>query len=687
MGFLAPAEAVVARAIAQAIAPPPPPDITRWCEENIVFDARSPMPGPFDSSRFAFLREIHEVLSPEHASREVTLRGSAQWGKTVSVIQPTLAEWHEYTPLDSLIVHPTGSAASEWVNNKWMPMRRQAPGLIRVFGSGRGENRDNTFNQETLDRNGSIKVASAGSPADLTGTSRRLVIMDDVSKFEPSEKGDPEKLAESRASGYEDAKILRVSTAMIKGTCRITLAYERSDQRLYHVPCPHCGHEQPLTWENFRRNLDPERLHAAHFTCDSCQDAIRHGDKERIVRLGRWVRHNPNGGHPGFHLWRAYAPQRDWGSIAAEYAQVMGWSRIDAPSASLDDATSIEVGSAPRKGKATAPVVSAAIEQVFWNDVLGLPYEQATDAPDWEQLRDRTENAEPGEVLERGVLPATGFIFAAGVDCQDDRMEAQLVAFGPNRRRWVIDYKVIAHHIGDEEGRAQLNALLKQKWRTEFGLSFALDILAIDGGAYTDDVWSWAKTHPWSRVIIVKGSSAQNGPLMVPQKFERRKDGKAKRAQKRAFNLNVSSLKAGLYGHLDKEVPEERGFTQFARDLGDEYYRMLTAETRVLRRNKVGVMTSTWVLVEPTRRNEALDTMNYAEAGALRKGWASMTDDQWDALAVERGGAPEVPQGDLFDAELPLAAAVDGRRNDETAPNRLAKPARRRRKPGWKAYQ
>ncbi|ETW10587.1 terminase GpA, partial [Roseivivax marinus] len=415
MGFLAPAEAVVAQAIAQAIAPPPPPDITRWCEENIVFDARSPMPGPFDSSRFAFLREIHEVLSPEHASREVTLRGSAQWGKTVSVIQPTLAEWHEYTPLDSLIVHPTGSAASEWVNNKWMPMRRQAPGLIRVFGSGRGENRDNTFNQETLDRNGSIKVASAGSPADLTGTSRRLVIMDDVSKFEPSEKGDPEKLAESRASGYEDAKILRVSTAMIKGTCRITLAYERSDQRLYHVPCPHCGHEQPLTWENFRRNLDPERLHAAHFTCDSCQDAIRHGDKERIVRLGRWVRHNPNGGHPGFHLWRAYAPQRDWGSIAAEYAQVMGWSRIDAPSASLDDATSPEAGSAPRNRKATAPVVSAAIEQVFWNDVLGLPYEQATDAPDWEQLRDRTENAEPGEVLERGVLPATGFIFAAGV--------------------------------------------------------------------------------------------------------------------------------------------------------------------------------------------------------------------------------------------------------------------------------
>ncbi|WP_375261844.1 phage terminase large subunit family protein [Palleronia sp.] len=684
MGYLAAAEAVIARAISEAIAPPPPPDITRWCEENIVFDARSPMPGPFDISRFAFLREIHEVLSPEHPAREVTLRGSAQWGKTVSVIQPTLAEWHEYTPLDSLIVHPTGSAASEWVNNKWMPMRRQALGLIKVFGSGRGENRDNTFNQETLDRNGSIKVASAGSPADLTGTSRRLVIMDDVSKFEPSEKGDPEKLAESRASGYEDAKILRVSTAMIKGTCRISLSYERSDQRLYHVPCPHCGAEQPLTWENLRQNIDPERLHAAHFTCERCQEPIRHGDKERIVRLGRWVRHNPGGDHPGFHLWRAYAPQRDWGSIAAEYAQIMGWSRIEVSNVRSDAASKSEdeVEVAP-KGKATAPTVSSAIEQVFWNDVLGLPYEQATDAPDWEQLRDRTENAEAGDVLELGVLPATGFIFAAGVDCQDDRMEAQFVAFGANRRRWVIDYKVIPHHISDEAGRAQLNALLKHKWRTEFGLPVSLDILAIDGGAYTDDVWSWAKTHPWSRVIIVKGSSAQNGPLMMPQRFERRKDGQAKRAQKRAFNLNVSSMKAGLYGHLEKELPEARGFTQFAKNLGDEYYRMLTAETRVVRRNKVGVMTSAWMLVEPTRRNEALDTMNYAEAGALRKGWAAMTDDQWDALAVERGAVPEAPQGDLFDAELPVAAASQA--EPETTKDVTSPPQRRRAK--WKAYE
>ena len=655
MGFLTPASAVIARAIAHAMTPPPPPDITRWCEENIVFDDRSPMPGRFRIDRFPFLREIHEALSPEHPSREVTIRGSAQWGKTVSIIQPTLGAWHDYAALDSLVVHPTLSAASEWVNNKWLPMRRQAPALREIFGEGRGENRDTGFNQETLSRNGSLKVASAGSPADLTGTSRRLVILDDLAKFEMTDRGDPEALAVSRASGFEDAKILRVSTAMIKGTCRISRAYARSDQRLFALPCPHCGDMAPLTWENFRANIDPERLSAAHFTCESCGSVIAHKHKEAMLARGQWVPQNPRGDHAGFHLWRAYAPQRDWASIAYEYAQVMGWTRIEASQQSEEG---------------LRLTVEAETEQTFWNDVLGLPYEQASGGPDWEAVRDRAELAPEGDVLPRAIVPARGVILAAGVDCQDDRIEIQIVAFGRNRRRWVVDYIVIPHHIGDEDGRAALDAQLRATWRTELGLRLPIDMLAIDSGTYTEDVWSWAKRFPWSRVILVKGASTQNGPVLVPQKFERRNDGQAKRRQKRAFMLNVSQLKGDFYGWLRKDDPEERGYVHFARGLGDEYYRQVSSEVRVLRRSRTGAVSSAWELAEPTRRNEALDTMLYAEAAARRRGWTSMTDDQWDTLEAERSAAPEEPQPDLFDGAMTMIEA----------PAAAAAPATKRRK-------
>ncbi len=657
MGFLTPAARVVARAMAAALRPAPPPDITRWAEQNVVFDERSPMPGPFSVTRFRFLREIHECLSPDHPAREVTIRGSAQWGKTVSIIQPTLAAWHEAGPLDSLVVHPTMSAATEWVDNKWLPMRRQAPGLRAIFGIGQGDNKDAKFNQETVARNGSLKVASAGSPADLTGTSRRLVIMDDLSKYEQTDKGDPEALALSRASGFEDAKILRVSTPLIRGTCRISRAFARSDRRFYHVPCPHCGNMAPLTWENFRANIDPERLAVACFTCDACGGVIDHSHKEAMVAAGQWVATNPGGDHPGFHLWRAYAPQRDWASIAIEYAQVMGWTGLHTGTTSDD---------------VVRQAVEAETEQTFWNDVLGLPYEQASAGPDWQALRDRVELAAPGEGLPVGTVPARGVILTAGVDCQQDRIEVQVVAFGRNYQRWAVDYRVIPHAIGSEDGRAALDALLKTTWRTETGLRLPLDMLAIDVGTFTEDVWSWGKRHPWTRVILVKGSTSASGPVLVPMKLERRNDGRAKRAQKQGFILNVSQLKADFYGWLSKQDPLERGFVAFARGLGDEYYRMITSEVRVLKKSRTGVVTSAWELAEPGRRNEALDTMNYAEAAARRKGWASMTEEQWAALDDERARVPDASQGDLFDASVPV---VPQAATTDKAKDGAAKPA------------
>ncbi|MFG6081609.1 phage terminase large subunit family protein [Paracoccus litorisediminis] len=638
MGFLASAEAAVLRGLAAALVPPQSPDITRWCEDNIVFDERSPMPGPFRIEKFPFLREIHEVLNPEHPAREVTVRGSAQWGKTVSLLNPTVAAWHEYGPLDSLVVHPTTSAATEWVRNKWMPMRRQAASLREIFGEGRGEQTDTLFNQETIRRDGSLKVVSAGSPDDLAGTTRRLVIMDDAAKFEMTPKGDPEKLAESRASGFEDAKIARISTPQIDGTCRITRAFARSDQRHYHVPCPHCGNMAPLTWENFRRSIDPERLHAAHFTCEACDEAISHSHKQAMVAGGRWVAHNPRGDHPGFHLWRAYVPQRDWASIAVEYAQVMGWTGLTVAQATEEE----------MRGK-----VEAETEQTFWNDVLGLPFEQASKGPDWEALRDRTELAEPGQFLPRGIVPACGVLLTAGVDCQVDRIEVTICAYGRNYRRWVVDHVVIPYHIGDAEGREALDALLKASWRTELGLRLPLDMMAVDEGGFTEDVRDWAKRHPWTRVILVKGASSSNGPILRPQ-TDRKASGRQIKRQKRGWILNVSQLKADFYAWLAKEDPTERGYVAFAVGMGDEYYRQITAEVRVLKRAASGVMVSRWELVEASRRNECLDTMNYSEAAARKKGWGAMTDGQWDILEAERSIPAPDEQGDLFDAALPV---------------------------------
>ena len=115
---------------------------------------------------------------------------------------------------------------------------------------------------------------------------------------------------------------------------------------------------------------------------------------------------------------------------------------------------------------------------------------------------------------------------------------------------------------------------------------------------------------------------------------------------------------------MRKEDPSERGYCGFARGLGDEYYRQITSEVRVLKRAPTGAVTSAWVPVKGVR-NEALDTMNYAEAAARRKGWTSMTESEWDLLDAERGAAPADVQTDLFDLEATSVVAAPA---DSTAP-------------------
>lgn len=612
--FLAPAEAVIMQALADAMTPPPPPDVWEWACTHLEFD-KGPFKGAFDPSRFPMLERILDCLSPEHPSREVTVMGSAQIGKTESIIKPALGCWFDQAPQDALVVHPTSTAAAEWMRTKWLPFRRSNPRMKLVFGSSAGQ-LDSMSYQETIDRTTSLRVVSAGSPSELSGTTRPYVVLDDLSKFESSDMGDPEQLAISRADAYEDdAKIGRFSTAMIAGACRINRAYKRGTAERWNVPCPHCETEQPLAWENFVAVA--EDPHQSHFECVACRKRIEFRHRDEIVAAGRWIAENPAGDHPSFHLWRAIMPFRNWASIAIAWAQAQG---------------------------------DASTEQTFFNDTLGLPYDQASDAPDWTLLRNRAENAE--HVPARTRVPAARPILTCGVDCQGDRMEYQIVAFGRENRAHTVDYDVIPHHIGDDEGRAALDALLKRRWRNASGRDLPLDRLVIDGGTYTDDVWDWAKRHPWDRVNISKGASSGNGPIYQLQRFDRRKDGKVKRRQKRAYLVNVSALKASLYADLKKEDPDARGHQSFPAGLGDAFFRMLCAERRVLKRNRFGVVESRWEIVESDGRNEALDTRIMADVAAHLEGSRTLTEEDWDALEATRDAPPADAEPDLFDKPI-----------------------------------
>jgi phage terminase large subunit GpA-like protein len=648
MGILVDPELAAVSVVARVMAPPPPADLNLWAERHIAFGRESPTPGPYRRETIPPAARILECLGPEHPARTVALVTSAQFFKT-TLAQVFIGGSMDLDPCDIGYTHPTHDNAMRWARRKWKVMRKQSDALRRIFGESKSrDSTDTTLYQETKDGLGSLQVSGAQSEASLSMASWPKQVQDDLAKWEPNEGGDPERQADSRSAAFDWAKIFKISTPLFAKTCRITRAYKAGTQERWHVPCPHCNHFQPLEWANFQANIDREHPERAHFTCVSCNLSIEHRHKLEIVERGKWIAENPRAKDPSFHIWRAYSPFRDWESIARQWLADEG---------------------------------DPHAEQTFYNDVLGLPFERASEAPPWESIRNRANGTDAdGKILQdasvydRGQVAHGALLICIGVDCQGDRTEVHIKGYGANLRRWTVDYLVIPHHIATVEARDELDKLLKTTWPDAFGNRRGVDMLAIDGNAWTNDVFGWVRErkHPWTKVIIVRGAKSDHAPPLALTKTERKADGKTRRAQKRFYNVGVSGLKSSLYEHLKKVDPLSRGHCAYPRGFNDDFYMQLTAERREIVVDRWGFPKAVWRLDHD--RNEVLDTECYAEAAAIRCGWYTRPLEDWARMSGEREKPNETGQSDLFDPSAPLATTTQAHPAAVNSPVRAAQP-------------
>lgn len=633
-------------AAAQVMAPPPPVDFEAWACRNIVFTAReSPFPGPFNKDRFPFFSEIYRALGPDDPCRTVSFAKSAQLGGTILANVFTLGS-QDLDPSDFLYVHPTEDNARRWSKLKLAIMLRSSERLREVFPEKSRDGADSVLFKERADGRGSILISGANSPASLSQVSMRRQVQDDLSKWETNAAGDPEDQSNSRSSAYEFAKIFKISTPLVLPGCRITRNFELGSQEYYHVPCPHCGHEQTLDLENFLANIDEDEPEKSFFACVECGAAIEEHHRPEMMRRGRWIARNPKAAreHRSFYLWSAYSPAQSFERIARAWLAARG---------------------SPDK------------EKVFYNDVAGKAYQVKGEAPPWEDLRNRAESG--GHT--RRAIPYAGLVVTIGVDVNGDWLNWHCLAWSRDGRRFVVDYGRIDGLISDEATHAKLDLLLASKWRHESGRELGPDILGIDGNAWTEDVWSWAKRHPTSKVIMLRGVDGDNRPLIARVKKERhRKTGKLLKYSSRFYNFASWILKWSTYRNLAKADPLERGYVGLPIGMGDDYYKELTAERRVEEKNRSGFSVFKWVK-DKDQRNEALDTMCQAEAAAIKFGVRDMPSAAWDRLEAERAAPLENQQLDLEDMMLGAAPAAEQRLAAPPAPKeeqkRRARPVNR----------
>ena len=612
---------VLVLAAAMALMPPPPLDLEGWAVENVVFGPESPLPGPYDPSRFPQFHRPLEVLSPEHPAREVVIRGSAQTGKT-TIATVFIGGHLDRSPRPLLYTHPSEGNAARWVKTKLRPFIMGTASLRGLFPQTTSrEAKNSTFYLERSDGRGLLVIAGANSAATLSMMSMPIQVQDDLSKWEDNVAGDPEQQADSRSMAFEiDAKILKISTPLLSTNCRITRALKASTDERWLVPCPHCGHRHELQWENMLAALDEAHPELAGFTCPDCGGAIEEKHRDAMNLAGEWVASHPGRKMIGFHFWAAQLPLMSWERIADRWLRAKG---------------------------------DPEAERAFYNDVAALPYDTAGEAPPWEQIRDRAEQSEQ----KPGIVPRGGLLLTIGADVQGDRVEWHLKAWGRRLQRWTVQYGVIHGQITEETTLKQLDALARTRWRDTQGNLRSVDMMAIDGGAWTADVLGWVRRHPMAAtrnpgnagVMMVRGARGDVVPELTRVKIERTQAGKPRRYGGRFWSVGVSPMKAALYQDLYRSDPLARGYCGFPAGLGDDFYQQITAERRLPVKRRDGTTAWHWVLTA-NLRNEVLDTELYAQAAAVRLGWRTLTEEQWARLEADREATPEALQLDIEEA-------------------------------------
>jgi phage terminase large subunit GpA-like protein len=601
--------------VLQNYAPPPDLLVSEWADQyRMLSPESSAEPGKWSTDRAPFQRDIMNTFN-DPMVEEVTVMGSAQWGKS-ECINNIVSYCIHQDPSPVMIVHPTIEMGRAWSRDRFTPMVRDTRVLSELIHDDH-ESIDTVLHKTFP--GGNLTVSGSNSGASLAGRPKRVVICDDVDRFalNAGTEGDPISLAFKRTAAFWNRKMYCFSTPTDEKTSRIKKRFLLSDQRYFFVPCHSCGEYQTLSWsdplsgeyfvrwEKDRKGKE-HRPETAHYVCKKCKIKMYDADRIRMVSSGRWVAHEAFKGHAGFFINELYSP----------------WSEL-----SKMVKTFLEVKDNP------------LLLQVWINVSKGETFQMRGDAPAWHDLYSRR-----GEYLV-GVIPKDALLLVAGADIQGDRVEVEIVAFGRGMQSWSIDYRIFSGNIDKDNVLNELNSLLLEEFPHENGGSMKIKMLAIDSGFSTQTVYNWVRKYPPNKVMAIKGTSNMGTMLGQPKTVDILIDGRKFAHGMKYWPVGVSVIKTELYQFLrqkqnaDGTFPD--GYCHFP-DYDEEYFKQITAEEmRVINRR------FEWSLMRT--RNEALDTRVYARAAAAALGVDRFTDDVWKRLEKETfpNQAPSMaaPQG------------------------------------------
>jgi phage terminase large subunit GpA-like protein len=578
------------------MAPPPKLTISAWADRFRKLSSESSAePGAWATARAEYQRGIMDTICAPGVERVCVIK-SAQVGWTE--ILNNAAGFHiSHDPAPVLVLQPTLEMAETWSKDRLAPMLRDTPVLHDRVADPKSRDSGNTMLHKRFP-GGHLTVVGANSPSSLASRPIRVVLADEVDRYPPSAgtEGDPLSLAIKRTTTFWNRRILIGGTPTVKGLSRIEMEWAQSDQRRYHVPCVHCGHEQTLQWPNVKWPDGQPWKAALH--CVECGADWTEADRLNAVRQGRWVVTNAAGRFPGFHINELYSP----------------WSSV--PKVAVDFI-------AARRSPETL--------KTWVNTSLGETWEADSEKLDPHAFSDRLEDW--GDTAPDKVLVVT-----AGVDVQGDRFEIERVGWGMDEESWSLDHHVIVGDPSDPAMWRRLDAYLLQPTIRADGRELPIRTACIDsGGHHTQAVYRFARMRRNRRVFAVKG---RDEAMSVWPHGLKAKKGR----QTDATIVGVSVAKDAVYARLRVQNAGP-GYCHFPAGRSPVWFEQLVSEV-VETKYSHGRGRRVYVLPQG-RRNEALDCRVYAYAAlqslSIRWGTELMAADAAPVGSVPRETpAPEV---------------------------------------------
>jgi len=581
-----------------------------WCDKFFKLPSETSAEyGDWKTSRLPPIRDIMDKLSVDSIAEMVTvMKGSQLFLTTMGMA------WNFYCaccdPGPMGYIRKTDDSIKDYNNQKLKPTILANPCVVDILGKDKPNHYADSYDMKAFP--GGFLALGPATTEFLSSSSLGRATADEEDRFPMSagKEGSPIGLLIKRMTNFPGSTLFRISTPVLKELSTIEPGFLEGTQERCYLPCPYCNPKADiddftfyLQWDHFRWSdeLDPITKNPLRtwVSCPRCAGQIDESmHKTWMLKNYIWMSEKSGNleavkpqKHHSYHFPSFYSPVGffSWADAVAdwfEYQRTKDLNKL----------------------------------QVIINTTFAETYSLQGADIDYNYLASKREvysgKQNPFDV------PLAALCLTCGVDIQEDRIEAETVAWGFSDESWSIDYVVLPGDtalVGDRRGFLpnkqpsvwrMLDEYLYKRWKHESGAMMPVEATMIDANFLAEIVHMFCLPREARRIYPVRGVYGWGKGMW---KRHTRRHEKYKTIP---YDAYVDELKQRVYAYL-KLREHGPGFCHFPhKPVYDEnYFKGLTCESKKIEykngRKKIG-----WV--KPAgMRNEMIDCRNYAMVARL----------------------------------------------------------------------